>query len=519
MDDQNKNLTSKDSPNISDNIINNLNRKKIDIDNNTECYVIHILESVIKVSYIANAQVHWVVQNEAQEIIGFVYNINEIDIDIVLVIGSENIIIRQKLYITSSVIKFSFSDNMLGTVVDPLGNMLTTFTAKEDYIPNRSTPIFIEAAPLANRSEIDEQLVTGNNFIDFARPIGFGQRMLLIGDSKAGKTTTITNIIKNLIANRAVAGLDQKTICIYVSIGKNNVDIARLTDTLVSNAISNVLVIATSSADPLGLQYIAPFAAMSVANFYAKSKYKLVVYIDDLTTHATLSRAITLLLKNKVGRECYGADIFYIHAALLECACKLKDGGSVTCLPVVETIDEDIARYIPTNVISITDGQLWHSIKMLHNNVVPPIEYGLSVSRLGNKMSYDIFKPTMSIINKGLAMYYANLDLFAMYGSDLDESILDSIKNGLYIIDLIYKTNAKPLNILMQIIYCMMLVKKYKYRQYSIQDIKGGKFLLFITDKMNAIYKHITNNIKLADLFKNNVEDPQVIDYITTALK
>lgn len=519
MDEQNKDPSSQDKPDIDSDIINNLTRKKVDIDSNTECYVIQILESVIKVSYIANAQVNWTVQTESQEVVGFVYNINEADIDIVLVVVTESITIRQKLYITSEAIKFYFSDNMLGSVVDPLGKMISTFTAKEDYNPNRSTPIFIEAAPLSSRSEIDEQLVTGNNFIDFARPIGYGQRMLLIGDTRSGKTTTVASIIKNLIANRAIAGIDLKTICIYVSVGKNNVEIARLVDSLISNAISNVLVIATSSSDPLGLQYIAPFAAMAVANFYAKSKYKLVVYIDDLSIHATVSRSIALLLKSKVGRECYGADIFYIHAALLECACKLKGGGSVTCFPIVRTIDEDIARYIPTNIISITDGQLWHSLKLLKDNIVPPIEYGLSVSRLGNKMSYDIFKPAMSIINKGLAMYYSNLDLYSMYGNDLDDSILQTIKNGLYIIDLIYHTNAKPLNILMQIIYCLMLIHKYQYKKYSIKDIKNGKFLAFATDKMNAIYKNISNDTKLMELFHNNVEDPQVIEFIIAALK
>ena len=345
--------------------------------------------------------------------------------------------------------------NSLGQPIDGLGEIKT----------NKTRPIEVIAPGVIKRKSVDTPLETGITMIDAITPIGRGQRELIIGDRQTGKTAIAIDTIINQ--------KDKGVICIYVAIGQKNSTVAQIVDKLKKfKAMDYSIVVSASASEPAPLLYIAPYAGCAMAEeFMSQGKDVLIVY-DDLSKHAVAYRALSLLLKRAPGREAYPGDVFYLHSRLLERACKLAPefgGGSITALPIVETQSGDISAYIPTNVISITDGQIFLQTDLFNAGQRPAIDSGLSVSRVGGDAQFKATKQVARSLKIELASYL-EMKSFSQFGSDLDASTLAILKHG------------------------EALMSVLKQNQYSVYQLDKQVFDLFVA-----------KNKFLDDLDKNDV--------------
>ncbi|MCD8209662.1 MAG: F0F1 ATP synthase subunit alpha [Coprobacillus sp.] len=323
---------------------------------------------------------------------------------------------------SSAVMEVGVGDELLGRVVNPLGYPLDGLGPIHT---TKTRPIEVIAPGVIKRQSVDTPLMTGIKAIDAVTPIGRGQRELIIGDRQTGKTAIAVDTIINQ------KGKD--VICIYVAIGQKNSTVAQIVERLRQfGALEYTVVVSSNASESAPLQYIAPYAGCAMAeNWLYEGKDVLIVY-DDLSKHAVAYRALSLLLKRSPGREAYPGDIFYLHSRLLERACKLNKengGGSITALPIVETQAGDISAYIPTNVISITDGQIFLLTDLFNAGQRPAIDVGLSVSRVGGAAQYKAMKQVSGSLKIDLANYN-EMKSFSQFGSDLDATTLKIIKHG-----------------------------------------------------------------------------------------
>ena len=323
---------------------------------------------------------------------------------------------------TGRIAEISVGDELLGRVVDPLGRPLDGLG---DIKSKKTRPIESGAPSIMDRSPVDTALETGILSIDSMIPIGRGQRELIIGDRQTGKTSIALSAIMNQV--------DRGVYCVYCAIGQKASTVSGLVHALQQNgAIKNTVVVAAFSSDAPAMQYIAPYAACAIAEeFMYNGKDALVVY-DDLSKHAVAYRAMSLLLRRPSGREAYPGDVFYLHSRLLERAAKLspeKGGGSLTALPIVETMAGDISAYIPTNVISITDGQIYLESELFNAGMRPAINVGLSVSRVGRSAQSRAMRDVSGSLRLQVAQY-REMAVFAQFGADIDETTAAILKNG-----------------------------------------------------------------------------------------
>ena len=354
---------------------------------------------------------------------------------------------------TGRIISVPVGDELLGRVVNALGQPVD---GKGPILTSQMSPIERIAPGVVDRQPVREPLQTGIKAIDGMVPIGRGQRELLIGDRQTGKTAVAVDAILNQ--------KDTGVICIYVAIGQKQSTIAQVVRTLEENdAMRYTIVVAAGASDPAPMLYISPYSGCTMGEFFRDSgRHALVIY-DDLSKHAMAYREISLLLRRPPGREAYPGDVFYLHSRLLERAAKLNDsmgGGSLTALPIIETQAGDLSAYIPTNVISITDGQIFLESDLFHQGVRPAINVGNSVSRVGGSAQIKAMRKVAGSLRLDLAQYRA-LAAFAQFGSDLDKTTQQQLHRGVRLVEVLKQPQYRPLSVAKQVAILFVATRGY----------------------------------------------------------
>src|SRR5690625_341131 len=386
-------------------------------------------------------------------VMGMAQNLEESNVGIVILGPYTDIKEGEEVRRTGRIMQVPVGEELLGRVVNPLGQPVDGRGAIET---TKSRPIEAPAPGVMDRKSVDEPLQTGIKAIDALVPIGRGQRELIIGDRQTGKTTVAVDTILNQ--------KDQDMICIYVAIGQKESTVRSTVETFRRyGALDYTIVVSANASEPAPLLYLAPYAGVAMGEeFMYNGKHVLVVY-DDLSKQAAAYRELSLLLRRPPGREAFPGDVFYIHSRLLERAAKLSDangGGSLTALPFVETQAGDISAYIPTNVISITDGQIFLQSDLFFSGVRPAINPGLSVSRVGGSAQIKAMKKVAGTLRLDLAAY-RELEAFAQFGSDLDQATQARLKRGERTVEVLKQGLNKPLSVDKQVMIIYALTKGY----------------------------------------------------------
>lgn len=431
-------------------------------------------------------------------IMGMAYNLDPTSVGVVLLDESQRIKAGDKVRRSGKVLSVPVGEMLLGRVVDSLGRPMD----EKGPVPTlQSYPIERPAPPIMHRAPVEVPLQTGIKTIDALIPIGRGQRELILGDRQTGKTT----IALDTIINQKESGV----ICIYCGIGKEHSAIAKIVNDLESyGAMDYTIVVAAPGNTPAGLQFIAPYAATSMGEYFMERGKDVLIVYDDLSLHARAYRELALLLRRPPGREAYPGDIFYIHARLLERATHLKTefrGGSLTALPIIETEAQNISAFIPTNLISITDGQIYLSPQLFQKDVLPPIDVGLSVSRVGGAAQLPYYR----YISKNLRLSYTQfheLEGFARFGARLDDETRAVIERGKRIREILKQKQFAPISVTHQI-FELLTVTRGLLDEVPIAEIRLVKNRIAeIADKeLGHIASKIESGLALTEEERNEM--------------
>ena len=426
---------------------------------------------------------------------GMAQNLEENSVSIVIFGSDENIGEGQTVKRTGKVVSVPVGEAMIGRVVNALGQPID---GAGPIDTKEFRPVETKAPGICERRSVYQPLQTGIKAIDSMIPIGRGQRELIIGDRQTGKTTIATDTIINQ------KGKD--VLCIYVAIGQKRSTVASLVENLTRNgAMDYTIVVAATASESSPMQYIAPYAGCAMGeSFMNQGKDVLIIY-DDLSKHAVAYRALSLLIRRPPGREAYPGDVFYLHSRLLERAAKLDDehgGGSLTALPIIETQAGDVSAYIPTNVISITDGQIYLETEMFNAGFRPAINAGLSVSRVGGSAQIKAMKKIAAPIRVELAQY-RELAAFSQFGSELDASTAEQLAQGARIKEILKQPQYKPMPVEKQVIIIYAATKKYLI-DIKIEDILRFEAELF--DFIDTRYPEIPEAIREKKVMDDDTE-------------
>jgi F-type H+-transporting ATPase subunit alpha len=440
--------------------------------------------------------------NLPHEVAGISLNLEEDKVGVVLFGDYEKIKEGDEVRRTGRIMSVPVGEEMIGRVVDPLGRPLDGRGPIDTG--GKYNPLEKIAPGVMDRQPVREPMLTGLKAIDAMVPIGRGQRELIIGDRQTGKTAIAIDTIIN--------SRGKDLICIYVAIGQKESTVAQVKKTLEDyDAMSYTIIVDAAAASPAAMQYIAPYAGCAMGEYFRdRGQHVLCVY-DDLSKHAWAYRAISLLLRRPPGREAYPGDVFYLHSRLLERAAKLSDklgGGSLTALPVIETQAGDISAYIPTNVISITDGQIFLEADLFHSGVRPAINVGNSVSRVGGSAQIKAMKQVAGTLRLDLAQY-RDLAAFAQFGSDLDKATQHQLNRGSRLTDLLKQPQYSPMPVEQQVIVLwagtngfvddvpLEDVKKFEQGMMSfLENTRGG--LLEKIRERKTLDKEIVEELRVA---------------------
>ncbi len=387
------------------------------------------------------------------DVYGMVLNLEEDNVGAVLLGSEQNIKEGDTVKRTERIVEVPVGEHLIGRVVNALGQSID---GKGPIKTEKFRPIEANAPGVIARKSVHQPLQTGIKAIDSMIPIGRGQRELIIGDRQTGKTAICIDTIINQ--------KEENVICIYVSIGQKKSTIAQLVKTLEEHgAMDYTMIVSASASEAAPLQYIAPFAGCAMAEeFMYQGKDVLIMY-DDLSKHAVAYRAMSLLLRRPPGREAYPGDVFYLHSRLLERAAKLNDelgGGSITALPIIETQAGDVSAYIPTNVISITDGQIYLEVELFNSGQRPAVNAGISVSRVGGDAQIKAMKKVAGKIKLELAQY-RELAAFAQFGSELDKDTKDRLDQGQRLMEILKQSQYSPIKVENQVMIIYAAVNKH----------------------------------------------------------
>ena len=432
------------------------------------------------------------------DIYGMVLSLEQDNVGAVLLGGDTKIKEGDIVKRTGKIMQVPVGESMIGRVVDALGRPID---GKGPIHTTQSRPIEYPAPGIADRKSVKEPLQTGIKAIDALVPIGRGQRELIIGDRGTGKTAIAVDTILNQKG--------QNCICIYVAIGQKASTIARVVKTFEDHgAMDYTIVVAATASDSAPLQYMAPYAGVTMGeHFMYQGKHVLCVY-DDLSKHATAYRAMSLLLRRPPGREAYPGDVFYLHSRLLERAAKLSDelgGGSITALPIIETLAGDVSGYIPTNVISITDGQIMLQTEAFYSGIRPAIDVGLSVSRVGGSAQIKAMKQIAGRMRLDLAQY-RELAAFAQFGSDLDKSTKEQLDRGVRMVETLKQAQYSPLKVDEQILVIYTAVRGFLSDIPVNQVVNFQRdFLKFMNSNHPEIGQTIVEKQKLDDALEASI--------------
>ena len=426
------------------------------------------------------------------EIYGMVLNLEEDNVGAVLLGDSSNINEGDTVKTTGNVATVPVGDAMLGRVVNALGQPID---GKGPIHTDKTRPVERVASGVISRKSVDTPLQTGIKAIDSMVPIGRGQRELIIGDRQTGKTAIAIDTILNQ--------KDQDVLCIYVAIGQKASTVANIVKTLEDNgALDYTTVVASTASELAPLQYIAPYAGCAIGEEWMEQGKDVLIVYDDLSKHAAAYRTLSLLLRRPPGREAYPGDVFYLQSRLLERAARLSDklgGGSLTALPIIETQAGDVSAYIPTNVISITDGQIYLETEMFNSGFRPAVNPGLSVSRVGGSAQIKAMKKIAGSIRIDLAQY-RELAAFSQFGSDLDADTKEKLDQGERIREVLKQGQYVPQPVWYQVIIIYAATKKYllDIPVEDVLDFEKGLFA-FIDTKYPEIPASIRDTKVLSD--------------------
>src|SRR5574344_1386936 len=436
-------------------------------------------------------------------IFGMVMNLEEEQVGAVL-FGSDRLIKEgDSVKRTGQVVEVPVGDNMLGRVVNALGQPIDGLG---EIKSSKHRPIERIAPGVMTRKSVDTPLQTGIKAIDTMIPIGRGQRELIIGDRQTGKTAIAIDTIINQ--------KDENVLCVYVAIGQKNSTVAQLVEKLkAAGAMKYTVVVSATASELAPLQYIAPYAGVTIAEEWMEQGKDVLVVYDDLSKHAVAYRTLSLLLKRSPGREAYPGDVFYLHSRLLERACKLDSkhgGGSITALPIIETQSGDISAYIPTNVISITDGQIFLITDLFNEGQRPAVDSGFSVSRVGSAAQIKAMKQVAGSLKIELANYRENLS-FSQFGSDLDAETKKILTHGAVVTESLKQVNYAPMAMDKEIIELFAVKNKF------LDDLPLEQVNPFLSDL--CVYLKDSHHDLVARLAKERKFDDAMSKELDEAIK
>lgn len=468
-------------------------------------YVIQVGDNIAKVYGLEGAMSGELLEFPGG-VFGQVLNLEEDNVGVVLLGGDTGIREGDPVKRTRRIAEVPVGEGLVGRVVDSIGKPLD---GKGPIQSSETRLIEVRAPGVVDRQSVCEPLQTGIKAIDAMIPIGRGQRELIIGDRQTGKTAIAVDTILNQ------KGLD--VYCIYVAIGQKRSTVARVVKTLEDHgAMAYTTVVSATASEPASLQFFAPYAGVAIGEYFRDNgKHALIVY-DDLSKHATAYRELSLLLRRPPGREAYPGDVFYVHSRLLERAAKMSDekgAGSLTALPIIETQAGDVSAYIPTNVISITDGQIYLASDLFYSGIRPAINVGLSVSRVGGAAQIKTMKQVAGTLRLDLAQY-REMAAFAQFGSDLDKTTQAQLARGARMTELLKQDQYKPISVGDQVLIIYAGVNGF------VDDIPVSKLREFEQDLLSYIHeKHAGLKSDLVSRKKIDEEFGEKLKQIITEFK
>ncbi len=435
--------------------------------------VFSVGKGIARIRGLSGVKYEELLQFEGQKM-GIAFNLDADEVAAVLLDEYENISSGGEVRRTGRVADVPVGEELIGRVVDPIGRPLDR---NEPIRIRERWPIERKAPPIMHRAPVEVPLQTGLQVVDALIPVGRGQRELILGDRQIGKTAVALDTIINQ--------RDQDVICIYCSIGKESATTAKvIADLRRYDAMDYSIVVAAHGEDPPGFNFIAPYAATSMAEYFMEKGRDVLIIYDDLTRHARSYRELSLLLRRPPAREAYPGDIFYIHSRLLERATHLREdygGGSLTAMPIIETQAENISAYIPTNLVSITDGQIYLSPKLFSEGVLPAVDVGKSVSRVGGKTQLPAYREVAGDLRLSYSQY-TELETFARFGTRLDEETRHTLERGRRVREVLKQPQYKPIPVAEQMAV-LLAVSEGLMDNIPLRDIEEAK-------------KRIRNNIR-----------------------
>jgi len=425
--------------------------KKIFNNSNEKGRVFSVVDGIATILGLPKIRSGEMVKFEQSGLMGMALNLNCLTVNIVI-FGNEKYIQKGHTVVrTGNTMRVPVGKELLGRVVDALGNPLD----KKGKISKNSKELEVKAPGIITRMSVYEPMETGIKSVDSLIPIGRGQRELIIGDRQTGKTTIAIDTILNQRQINEQNNESKKLYCIYVAIGQKNSTIAQIVKILKNrDSMKYTVIVASTASDAAPLQFLAPYSGCTIGEYFRDNGMHALVIYDDLSKHSVAYRQMSLLLRRSPGREAYPGDVFYLHSRLLERAAKLNSNygsGSLTALPIIETQAGDVSAYIPTNVISITDGQIFLEALLFNKGIRPAVNVGLSVSRVGSKAQAKTMKQLAGSLKLELAQYRESLG-FAKFGSDMDEATQNLLKRGNVLTELLKQNKYSPLPIEQQIL-------------------------------------------------------------------
>ena len=453
--------------------------------------VIQVGDGIARVYGLDNAMSGELLEFE-NGVYGMAQNLEEDNVGVVILGSDEGIKEGSSVKLTGRVAEVPVGDALIGRVVNALGQPIDE---KGPINTTKARPIERVAPGVITRKSVDVPLQTGIKAIDAMVPIGRGQRELVIGDRQTGKTAICIDTIINQKGKNC--------ICIYVAIGQKASTVARIVNTLEkTGAMDYSIVVSSTASDSATLQYIAPYSGVAMAEEYMENGKDVLIVYDDLSKHAVAYRAMSLLLKRPPGREAYPGDVFYLHSRLLERSARLDEkygGGSITALPIIETQAGDVSAYIPTNVISITDGQIYLESELFNSGMRPAVNAGLSVSRVGGSAQIKAMKKVAGPIRMELAQY-RELQSFSQFGSDLDKDTLDRLNHGKRVMEILKQPQYKTLEVEKEVFILYAVTNKYldDVPVEKIADFERG-FFEFMEQNHNNILIEIKETGVMSD--------------------
>ena len=442
---------------------------------------------------------------------GMALNLEEDNVGIVIFGNDREIKEGDVVKRTGQIVEVPVGKGLLGRVVDGLGNPID---GKGPLKNVKNQRVEIKAPGIMPRKSVHEPMQTGIKAIDSLIPIGRGQRELIIGDRQTGKTAVIVDTIINQKKINSGNDESKKLYCIYVSIGQKRSTVAQIVKTLEDyDALDYSIVVAATASDPAPLQFLAPYTGCAMGEFFRDNSMHGVIFYDDLSKQAVAYRQMSLLLRRPPGREAYPGDVFYIHSRLLERAAKMSDkegGGSLTALPVIETQAGDVSAYIPTNVISITDGQIFLETELFFKGIRPAVNVGLSVSRVGSAAQIKAMKQVSGSIKLDLAQF-REMEAFSQFASDLDQSTRKLLERGRRLTEILKQSQYSPLSVEQQVVVIFAGVNGY-LDEIDLQDIT--KFESDLLSSLKTEGKEILSAIETEQTISDKLK-PKIEDFIT----